>query len=67
MVQQITVLAAKPKDLSSILRIHVVGGENRLPLVFCAPPPNKEAHIKQLKNKIRNVVEHPVPSSVSPP
>lgn len=42
MAQQITVLAAKPKDLSSILGTHVVGGENRLPLV---PLPQTKKHI----------------------
>lgn len=37
MVQQINVLAAKPADLSSIPKIHIVQGENWL-LEYCPLP-----------------------------
>lgn len=42
MVQWVEVIAAKPEDLSSIPRTHVVEGEKELQEVFCGmhgPPP----------------------------
>lgn len=69
MAQQAKILAAKPDDLSTIPRTHMVDGETQLPqlsstLCTCAmahtahvgPSTNKSIDVKESQGKIQNKV-----------